>query len=186
MANQINNEELNSLLKKAQNGESGAFQMIYEEFFTPVFRYIFLRVKSKAEAEDLTQTVFLRAFESLGNFRLRGRPLLAYFFTIARNAVIDYWRKNKRELSLEDRETEFRNLPGQSVDPIQKLDDKKNLEAIRQALHHLTEDQQEVIVMKFLSDLPNSEIARLTGKSEEAVRQLQCRGLKALRKHLKP
>ncbi len=186
MAALQNNGDLNELVKRAQNGDGRAFDMIYEELFTPVFRYIFVRVKSKVEAEDLAQTVFLKAYESLPRFRLQGRPLIAYFFTIARNTVIDYWRKSKRELSLEEREPELRDLPAASLDPIQKLDDKKNLEAIRKALHYLTEDQQEVIVMKFISDLPISEIVRVTGKSGEAVRQLQCRGLKALKKYLKP
>lgn len=172
------------LVERAQNGDTGAFATIYQTFFTPIFRYVYIRVKNKAQAEDLTQTVFLKTFQSIKNFKEQGRPLLAYLFTIARNAVIDHWRKEKSRAG-DDPEEVFKNIPDSKINVEETLDDKKEIKSVKEALWNLTRDQQEVINLKFIAELSNKETAKIMGKSEEAIRQLQCRALKALREYLK-
>ena len=83
------------LMQLAKNGDTEAFGQLYELYFKPVYRYIYLRTKSKEEAEDLSQVVFIKIFKSIGGFQEQNKQPLAYFFTIARNTVIDHWRKKK-------------------------------------------------------------------------------------------
>lgn len=184
MINSDSNKDFRELISKAKDGDAGAFSSVYEQCFVPVFRYIYLRVKNKTEAEDLAQTVFLKAYQSLPKFEEQGRPFLAYLFTIARNAVIDFWRVNKRTV-VDDPDHALRIIPDPKADPTGRLDDKHDAELVKQAIKSLTPDQQEVLSLKFMGELTYAEISKIIGKSEEAVRQLQCRGLKALRQHLK-
>lgn len=174
-----NNPEM--LMQMAKEGDVKAFGCLYEMYFTPIYRYIYFRVKNKEEAENLVQEVFLKACKSIpGPQKTTDHPL-AYFFTIARNAIIDHWRKKKEVLA---EENFFNKIPANDLGP-QEITEKTEIEElIRQAIRQLTEDQQEVIILKFINELSNQEISKLLDKSEEAIRQLQHQALKNLRKFL--
>ena len=171
------------LIQKAKNGDNEAFGRLYELYFVPIFRYIYFRVKSKAEAEDLTQEVFLKAYSAIKNFEDKNKSPVSYFFTIARNTVIDYWRK-KKELVVNKDET-FEKISDKNSDPLKLTEQKEMGDFVKQAIEDLTQDQQEVIILKFINGRTNREIANLLNKSEEVVRQLQCRALKVLRQKFK-
>ena len=106
---------------------------------------------------------------------------MAYFFTVARNLIVDYWRK-KKEILIEKEETLINNSDYNLFETIEK---QERIEIIKKLIKELSTDQQEVIILKFFNEMPNKEIASLMGKTEEAVRQLQCRALKNLREKLK-
>lgn len=114
------------------------------------------------------------------NFQDQNKSPLAYFFTVAKNTVIDYWRK-KREVSLDRAE----EIPSVEKNPQKAVENKEIGRTIEQAIGHLTDEQQEVIVLKFINELDTREISVLLDKSEEAVRQIQCRALKTMRQYLK-
>lgn len=175
---------LKALMRLAKEGNTDAFAKIYEVYFVPVFRYIYLRVKERRDAEDLTQTVFLKVYQTISRFEEQNRSPLAYFFTVARNTVIDHWRKKKAVL-LENPEKE--NVESQqTIEDTEDIVQKNEIaDMLQQAIQALTEEQQSVIILKFINDLPNKEISNIMQKSEEAVRQLQCRAIKALRQYLK-
>jgi RNA polymerase sigma-70 factor (ECF subfamily) len=84
------------LLRRAKEGDEGAFGALYEIYYTPVYRYLFLRSRSKADAEDIAQTVFVKVYASLERFEIHEEPL-CYFFSVARNALIDFHRKKTRK-----------------------------------------------------------------------------------------
>lgn len=172
------------LMRLAKSGDTEAFGRLYELYFAPVFRYIYFRVKNKEEANDLAQTVFLKIFRSISNFSEQNKSPLAYFFTVARNTVIDHWR-TKREVLLDNSESVFEQIPDKANNPLELVEKEEISQAVRRAIKQLTDDQQEVMVLKFINEMPNKEIAALLGKTEEAVRQLQCRAIKALRQILK-
>lgn len=172
------------LMRLAKAGDAEAFGRLYELYFTPVFRYIYFRIKNKEEANDLVQTVFLKVFRSILNFSEQNKSPLAYFFTVARNTVIDHWR-TKKEVLLDDSESVFGQIPDKTNIPSELIEKKETNQAVHRAIKQLTDDQQEVIALKFINGMPNKEIAALLGKTEEAVRQLQCRAIKALRQILK-
>ncbi len=175
--------QMGELMRRAKAGDQDAFAHIYKEYFTPVYRYVYFRVRSKHEAEDLAQSVFVKAYEAIDRFEERGKNPLAYFFTIARNTVINYWRK-KKEIVTDELESLGNHMLDVRYDPNDMIERHESIEAIKQGPSILTEEQSEVISMKFLSELSNKEIAEALGKTEEAIRQLQSRGLRALRKNL--
>lgn len=171
------------LILRAKSGDREAFGQLYSQFYVPVFRYIYLRVSDKKEAEDLTQEVFLKTYRSIDRYRDTGSDPLAYFFTVARNSVIDFYRK-KKETSLEGNE-EVLQIPDFKNDPEEEFSKSETKEKIMKAISHLSDEQKEVVILKFINDLPNSEIAQLLNKNEPAIRQIQHRALENLGKILK-
>jgi len=172
------------LIRLAKSGDKEAYGQLYELYFTPVFRYIYIRVRDKEIANDLTQTVFLKVFTALPNFKEQNKSPLAYFFTVSRNTIIDYWRTNK-EVRVNDFETLAERKADKNEDPLKSFEENENQNLINRALQELTDIQREVITLKFIDDLSNKEIAELLEKKEEAVRQLQCRAIRSIRNILK-
>lgn len=172
------------LMILAKEGDKEAFEKIYNLYFIPIYRYLYFRLKNKEDAEDLTQTVFLKVYTALGKFQEKGKNPLGYFFTVARNSLTDFWRK-KKEVVLKEPEKELENLQDFKNNPQEFAIDREIKDFFQRAMDVLTEEQREVIVLRFINDLPGKEISSLLGKSEEAVRQLQCRGLKTLREKFK-
>mgnify|MGYP001587761358 CR=1 FL=1 len=182
-------DELKDLVQRAQTGDSSAFSDLYEHYLTPIFRFVFFRVRTKEDAEDITQQVFLKAWKALlieserPEFKHEGKSFSAWLYRIARNTTIDYWRK-KKPLSLDPFAATLQNTQGDSADPITIANQKENAEYVRKALHILNEDQQTILTLKFIEDLSNKEISSITGKTEGAIRQIQSRALRVLRQHL--
>jgi RNA polymerase sigma-70 factor (ECF subfamily) len=171
------------LMHLAKSGDAEAFSALYERYFVPVYRYIYARVRSRADAEDMTQTVFIKTFESVAGFEDRGKDPLAYFFTAARNTVINHWRKKKEVTvgvpeALERVEVRTAKISEDAIDARLASD------TVFSAMDNLSAAEQEVITMRYVSGLSTKEIAALVGKKEDAIRQLQSRGLRRLRSHL--
>lgn len=165
------------LVQRAISGDSEAFATLYTAYVDRVYRFIFFRVGEARLAEDLTSQSFLKAWEHLGRYQIRGLPFGAWLFRIARNTVIDHYRVSKETVSLEA------SLAAQP-DPLGKVDENVEghleVEQLRIALRRLTEDQQQVLTLKFIEGLSTKEISQVTGKREGAIRALQMRGLQAL------
>lgn len=175
--------DLRRLIERAKLGDKEAFGSLYREFYIPVFRYIYLRVSSKEEAEDLTQTVFLKTYQSIKRYQVSDADPLAYFFTVARNTVIDFYRKRK-EVSLEGNEQVF-EIPDLRNNPEEDFSKQENHTMIMSALAALPEDQKEIVILKFINELSNSEIAKLLNKKEPSIRQIQHRAIKNLQLQLR-
>lgn len=168
------------LVSEAAQGERVSFTTLYEQYVTPVYRYVLVRVKDKSLAEDITQTVFAKAFEHQRAFTLPDAKPLAYLYTVARNTLIDYWKK-RREIQQTDAPEPFEKVADERKTPDELAEQTDARRQVLDALSRLTEEQREAVSLKYLNDLSVSEIANQMRKSEEAVRQLQSRGLKALR-----
>ena len=176
-------DDLHVLVRRVQNGDSGAFDELYTHIFTPIYRYVYFRVKRKQDAEDIAQTVFLRAYQSLPRFEDKGVSPLAYFYSIARNAVIDHWRK-KGEMLFGDMGDGVFDIPdssGSDGSEQRVLEKMWADEIVCEGMGVLTSLEAEALTLKFMHDLPNKEIASLLEKSEEAIRQLQSRGIRKMR-----
>jgi len=168
------------LIQRAKKGDPAAFAEIYDRHQPAVYRYIYYRVSDAATAEDLTSDVFVRLVEKIDRFTYRGRPLLAWLYTIARNLVTDHHRRGGQATILpldEQLATESGNLERAAERGLAQ----RRLAA---ALPHLTEDQRQVIILKFIEGLDNAEVAQMMGKPVGAVKSLQHRALAALRRTL--
>jgi RNA polymerase sigma-70 factor (ECF subfamily) len=165
------------LIRQAQAGSEAAFTQLYDHHYTAVFTYLYNRLPEQATAEELTAQVFVRMVEKIDTYCPQGKPILAWLYTIARHALADYYRQEKKvtRLPLDDR------LPA-DTDPARTV--MRNLEAdcLRHAINQLTEEQKQVIVGKFIENRSNWSMAQLLGKSEGAVKSLQHRALAALRR----
>jgi len=167
------------LLKIAQEGDTEAFGELYERYAARVFRFLYSHMDNRLDAEDLTEDVFLRAWKSLPNYREQGVPFLAFLFRVARNALIDHYRRaagTKQDVSLEDLPLHDR-APGPVEVVMANLEHSK----LRQTLDQLREDYRTVLVLRFLGELSPEETAQAMGRSSGAVRVLQHRALAALR-----
>lgn len=165
------------LIRRAKEYEPGAFAEIYERYYQRIYNYVYYRVSDGATAEDLCSEVFVKALEAIGSFTFQGVPFSAWLYRIASNLVIDHYRRQPQqpELPLEEsRPIVIDENPGMS------LEQHFNHQELRQALRGLTSDQQQVIILKFVDGLSNSEVAQILGKTEGAVKSLQHRALASL------
>jgi RNA polymerase sigma-70 factor (ECF subfamily) len=168
------------LVRQAKSGDSDAFAQLYDAYVERVYRYVYFRVTDDMTAEDLTSQVFLKAWEHLDRYQQGGSPFLAWLYTIARNQVIDHYRTHKESVPLEDAvhiAAETRTLDDE-------IQDAFNVDAMRDALQFLTEEQQQVLILKFIAGLPTKSIAKMMDLSEGAVRAVQMRALQTMTKHL--
>jgi RNA polymerase sigma-70 factor (ECF subfamily) len=179
MAGSANEAEL---IAEAQRGGQAAFAEIYERYQPYVYRYIYYRVADVSTAEDLTAAVFVRVVEKLDSFRYEGRPLLAWLYTIARNAIIDYHRRSddSKLVPLEE------EVVDRSADVERAVERRLTQSGLAEALAELTEEQRQVIILRFVEGMTSKEVGRLLDKSTGAVKALQHRGLAALARILEP
>ena len=168
-----------SLVRRAQNRDQEAFTQLYEEHFDKIYRYIALRIGNEADAEDMTQQVFLNALQSISSFRWKGVPFSAWLFRIAHNQAVDYLRRKKHTAVPLDESVASNDSTPQLIAE-QKLD----IERLLSATQKLTDAQREVISLRFTSELPIAQVAEIMGKSQGAVKALQHSAIVALRKAL--
>jgi len=172
----------NELLRRAKDGEAEAFGELYERHVNAVYRFLYARLDNRLDAEDLSEEVFLRAWNSLNNYHERGIPFLAFLLIIARNVLIDHYRRNGREpkqVPIDDLQLRDKN-----PDPGEVTSLNVKHQELRQAIELLRDDYQEVLVLRFINDLSPTETAKVMKRSTGAVRVLQHRAIAALRKTL--
>jgi RNA polymerase sigma-70 factor (ECF subfamily) len=170
---------LQNLISLAKKGDNQAFSSLYLAYFKPIYKYIYFRIGDKTETEDLVQDVFLKAFNSLSKYSYSGKSFLAYLYTIARNTTIDHHRKKKTPVADEDQAI---NVIDPEDTPDREFEKRENAEIIRKKISKLSDSEREVIILRFINGLETAEVARQLGKSQEAIRKLQSRGLKNLKK----
>jgi RNA polymerase sigma-70 factor, ECF subfamily len=163
------------LIMQVRAGDQAAFAQLYERYAAAIYRYIYYRVGEVELAEDLRSEVFMRMFEDLDRYEDRGWPLSAWLYRIAHDRTIDTVRrrKSRTHVPLEDWE-------GVSEGPEAVLASKLDREEILQLLEKLTDEQRQVIRLRFMADLSIQEVAERIGRSEGAVKALQHRGIQSL------
>ena len=169
------------VIDRARNGDRAAFAELYDTHVNSVYRYLIYRVREPADAEDLCSEVFTRAFANIHRYRWQGKSFLAWLYTIARNAVTDRRRRDRPTVEID-------NAFGLAEDGPTAHDRAVHAEAVdslRGAVRHLTSEQQEVLVLRFVENRSSREVAKMLGKNEGAIRALQFRALGRLRKLLR-
>ena len=165
------------LIQKAKNGDRNALGQLYDIYHSKIFRYIAYRVGDRALAEDLTAEVFVTMVKKLHSFQDRGRPLLTWLYTIAGNIIKMHYRKHKHvELNPFSEE-----MIDQQATPDQVTDKRLTHANLLAQLPRLTEEQGQVIVLKFMDGFSNREIAQVLDKTEGAIKALQHRALQTLK-----
>ncbi len=178
----LDEAELQKLIALAQDGDTDAFERIYDHFFIPVYRYCAFRLP-KEIAEDTTADIFVKAWEKLHTYKIqRGVPFAAWIFRIARYSVIDTYRSTRG----------FEEVPESMPDTDNfnrtesRLERNDTLRMVRKALNQLPNRYREILLLTYVSELPYSEVARMLRMSEGGVRILKLRALRKLESILPP
>lgn len=157
------------------------FSKIYNRYADSIYRFIYIKVSSKETAEDLTSEVFLRVWRI---FQIKEKQEIrnprAFLYTSARNLVIDYYRSESRVqiLSIEDNKTDIEDTNQQ----IEKQEVRHSeMQEVQKALAKLRPEHQDVIILKYVDELPTQEVAEIMGKSEGAVRVMLHRAMEQLK-----
>ena len=169
-----------SLVLQAIDGSHEAFAGLYDRHFNKVYRYVYFKVTSKSEAEDITQEVFLKALGAIGNYKPRQVPFTAWLFRIAHNEVVDYYRSRSKKETVQLNE----NVAYTTVDPVAIAEHTVDMESVNKAILKLTPAQREVITLRFAAEMSIAEVAGTLKKSEGTIKALQFTATVSLRKLL--
>ncbi len=166
------------LINRAKQGNTDAIGELYECHRLGIYRYFYYRTGDIQVADDLTSETFLRMIHSISGYRFQGVAFQAWLFQIAHNLLNDHYRKMgvRNDTQLEENIMEDPHVP--SSRPVEHT---LNSMTLQKALNQLSVDQRDVIVMRFITGMPISEVAQALHKSEDAVKGLQRRALATLR-----
>lgn len=170
-----------SIIKDAVGGEASAFGALYDHYQPMIYRFVLVKVGHREEAEDLTHQVFLSAWQNIESYRDMGFPFSSWLYKIARNAVTDFYRSAKEATSLEQVNPEFFAVPAAMQVGMDKIFE---IEKVRKAIGQLDRTYQDVVIMRFVEDLPIKEVALALDKSEGAIKLIQHRAMKKLKEIL--
>ena len=166
------------LVQEAQAFSQEACAEIYDRYYMKIFDYCYARTGNRTVSEDLASDVFVEALRGIERYQYRGLPISSWLYRIAHNITVDHFRRNARRPTvplLDESENPRLQSPDQADSSILWQD-------IRDALDQLTDDQQQVIILRFYQGLSHEETAAVMGRRSGAVRVLQKRALNSLRR----
>jgi RNA polymerase sigma-70 factor, ECF subfamily len=173
----IDGEE--KLIRQAVRGISSAFGPLYDHYQPMIYRFVLVKVGRREDAEDITHQVFVAAWQNLKGYEHRGHPFSSWLYQIARNQIVDHYRAKRNDISFDKVDPEsFVAALNIQLD----LSIKLQLEKVRDAITTLKPDYQDVIILRFIEDLPLKEVAAAMEKTEGAIKLMQHRAIKELKK----
>lgn len=168
------------LLEAACRFDQAALTEIHNRYYRSLYRYVNLKVSDALEAEDLTSEVFSRFLKALKHGKAPKKSIRGWLFSVASNVVNDYYRRHYRVEHVALNE----GLSSSDTGPMEAVSKIMRREAIITAMKSLTQDQQDVIALRFGAGLSVRETARSLHKTEGAVKQLQARAIANLTNRL--
>lgn len=169
---------------RARLGDQQALADLYDWYMPRVYRYAVARVGNVAEAEDLTEEVFLKMLGAIADFRWKDVPFSSWIFRIAHNCIATHFRRNAQRggpaAALSEDMVDWRDGPAATVE------ERITLEEVRRAAQELPEAQREVIALRFAVGLSIAETAKALGKREGNIKALQHKAVAKLQKALLP
>lgn len=166
---------LDALAERAANGEQAAFEQIYAHMVDELHSYVRGHCHDPVVAEDIVANVFLAAWRSAGAYRQGSRQFRRWLFGIARNELREHWRKREATLPMLDVDLIDRAEDG--AVPNNEMD-----EVVERAMAGLTDEQRQVVVLRYYGNKTHEEIAGILGKREGAVRAQLMRALRQMRR----
>jgi len=177
------------LLARAKKGDAESFGKYYDHIVDRIYRFVFFKVSSRVEAEDITSSVFLKVWEQLQREDVEIRNVRAFTYRIARNLIIDHYRDRSKYTSLEkikreDEELEIIKEVLQDDSWKEQMELKSDIVTVYQALGELKDEYREVIILRHINELSIKEMCIIVDKNSGAVRTQLSRALTALREIL--
>ncbi len=162
-------------LLEAARRDPAAFASLYRRYVTRVYRYLYKWVGNPVEAEDLTSQVFTEVLTGLVHYHEQG-SFAAWLFTIARRVAIAAYRRRRPTLPLDA----LGDFPGPARDPLEQVSEVEQQERMAALFARLSEEQQDLLRLRFTACLSYAEIAALIGSSEAAIKMSVYRLLRQL------
>ncbi len=173
--------EVRKFVERAQAGDRTALEELYLIHFDRIYSYLHMTVGNRPDAEDLTTQTFLRMLESIGKYRFQSAPFSAWLFRIAHNLSMDHFRANRRWQPEEEVPEPIGSEERSAEDEaFQAIGRRSMLELIE----GLSQEQQQVLTLKFVFNFSNAEAATILDKTEGAIKSLQHRALASLQKQI--
>lgn len=162
---------------------SHTFDHLYEAYYNDVYQYVFYSVNNQAQAEELTQEVFVRAMLAYARFRGESSER-TWIFAIARRAIIDWYRKKNREILFDF--TKWKRTPSQELLPDELVEAHEDIRALYEGIKKLKPSYRDVVILRSIQELSIKETADVTGWSVTKVKVTHHRALKKLKEILGP
>lgn len=182
-AQKINKWQESKLLKRLKNGDEESFRKIYDFFVDRIYKYVFLKIGSKEKTEEIVQDVFLKFWRFAKDEENKVSDLSAFIYSIARSMIADHYRNEGKVdavVSFEETIITEEEIVSESV-LSEEIDISIDLEKVGAALTKLSQVYQDLIIMKYIEEMSNKEIAEILGKEEGNIRVLAHRAIKQLR-----
>lgn len=167
------------IYKVRQHKDADAYGKLYDYYVDRIFRFVYFKVGTKEEAEDLTSEVFLKTWEYVNKTNNKIKNFNALIYRVARNVVIDHYRTRHKETKATDEEQLLKIQDKRNVE--EEVNVRMSVEDIEKKLSYLKENYREVIILRYIEEFTIPEIAEITGKNKANVRVLIHRGLQALK-----
>ena len=177
----VSSQDLARLVEQAQQGKREAVEELYLLHFDRIYSYLHMNVGNRHDAEDLTTQVFVKMLESIGKFRWRSAPFSAWLFRIAHNLAMDHFRASKR---WQPEEEVPEPDPGEGSAAEQEALESIGRQSMLELIEKLSQEQQQVLTLKFVFNFSNAEAAAILDKTEGAIKSLQHRALASLQRQL--
>lgn len=170
------------LIKEITSGNHAAFKNLMEKYQLQVFRTVMGFVHTKEDAEEVTQDIFLRVYQSLSSFQ-HDAEFSTWLYRITVNTSLNALRSNRKNRLLQSLEAIF-SLHSEEKTPLEELEYAERDRRIRRAIDSLPEKQRMAFILSRYEELPQKKIAAVMNRSEGAVEQLLQRARENLQKKL--
>jgi RNA polymerase sigma-70 factor (ECF subfamily) len=168
--------DVHNLIQQAKAGDTTAVAALYQLYSGAIHRYMVFRAPTQEDAEDLTAEVFIRMVEGLPGYQITAVPFEAWLYRIASARIADFYRRAKRNPDTEL----FDIIPDYEPLPEERVIEEQLLETVRSALHRLSEEHQNILILRFVERKSHEEVAAILNKSMTAVKSAQHRALSQL------
>jgi len=166
------------LLLRLKKKDPDAFAEVYNQYITPIYRFVYFKVSSRQDAEDLTSEVFMKVWNYITETEDDIENLRALLYRTARNLVIDHYRRNARRDVINDVEMMENIVDDKQQSLLSQVDTNIDMQSIEKLMRQMKDEYREVIVLKYLEELSIAEIAKILNKTKGSVRVTLHRALK--------
>jgi RNA polymerase sigma-70 factor, ECF subfamily len=167
-----------SIIADCQTGDADSFVLLYDGYVEKIYNFLFFRTLHRELAEDITSQTFIKAFQKINSFDSSRGTFQSWLYRIARNLLIDEFRKRKPTENIDAHE----NLRS-ATDLESEINSQISNEALQKLLQTLPDESQELIAMRLWDELSYSEIAAITGKTEGSLKMQFSRVVSKLQHH---
>ena len=171
--------DLRQEVRRAARGDGDAAGLLFDHYYPRVYRYALSKLGRAQDAEDVAAETFARVLRRLDHFRWKGAGFEAWIFRIAYNLIVDHYRGSGREQLTEEDES----TPDETT-PEDLYFQTESASELSRVLNSLSNDQRDVLLLRFVAELETDEICHVMGRNANAIRQLQFRALETLRRRM--